>query len=93
MRTALAISDDILRELRALSRQRGISLTKTANWILRTGLAHLDDEPRRNRSYAELVVDLGEPTMNLDRALGVAAEIEDQMVLHKLEQNKGESSI
>lgn len=88
LRTTLAISDDILQDLRALARKNGVSLTKTANRVLRTGLAHLGDLPRRNRSYSEPVADLGPAAVGLDRALRIAAELEDRQVLRKLEEQK-----
>lgn len=77
-----------MQDLRALARKNGVSLTKTANRVLRTGLAHLGDLPRRNRSYSEPVADLGPAAVGLDRALRIAAELEDRQVLRKLEEQK-----
>lgn len=88
MRTTLALSSDILRDLRALAQERGLSLTKTANWILRTGLAHLRDRPGSNRSYSEPVVDLGTPRVDLQHALQVAAVLEDRQVIRELEERR-----
>ena len=88
MRTTLALADDILRDLRAFAQSRGVSLTKAANSVLRVGLATVNDPSRRRRRYVEDVVDLGVPTVDLDRALLIAASLEDEQTLRKLEQHK-----
>ena len=88
LRTTLAISDDILQDLRALASKKGVSLTKTANRVPRTGRTHRGDRARPDRSYSEPVVDLGPTTVDLDRALRIAAELEDRQVLRKLEEPK-----
>lgn len=82
----MAVSDGTLQDPKARARKNGVSLTKTANRVLRTGLAHLDDHARPNRSYSEPVADLGQATVDLDRALRIAAELEDRQVLRKLEE-------
>ena len=43
---------------------------------------------RPRRRYREDVADLGEPHVNLDRALAIAARLEDDETLRKLEQRK-----
>ena len=88
MRTTLAISDDILRELRALAHETGVSLTRAANDVLRAGLDRRAGSSRRGRRYREEVADLGEPRVNLDRALVVAARLEDGETLRKFQQRK-----
>ena len=87
-RATLALADDILRDLRALAESRGVSLTKMANTVLRAGLAALNDSSRRPARYIEEPADLGVPTVDLDRALLIAASLEDEQTLRKLEQNK-----
>ena len=86
MRTTLSIADDILRDLKALASKRGISLTKVANDILRAGLARGVD-PKRRR-YREEIVDLGEPILDLVRALEIAERLEDDETVRKLELRK-----
>ena len=63
MRKTLALSDDILRDLRALAQSRGVSLTNVANTVLRAGLAAVNDSSRRPPRYVEEVVDLGIPVV------------------------------
>ena len=88
MRTTLALSDDILRDLRALAESRGVSLTMAANTVLRAGLATINEASRRPPRYIEEVTDLGVPAMGLDRALLIAASLEDEQTLRKFEQHK-----
>ncbi len=87
MRTTLAIADDILVELKALALARKISLTRVTNETLRVGLAAEAREqiPRR---YRQRVFELGEPLVPLDRALRIAAALEDEEVIRKLETGK-----
>ncbi len=85
MRTTLSIADDNLRELKALAHETGVSLTRAANDVLRAGLdRRVSSSPRRR--YREEVGDLGEPRVNLDHALAIAARLEDNETLRKLEQ-------
>ena len=88
MRTTLTIADDILRELKALAHESDVSLTRAANEVLRAGLDRRADSSRRRRRYREEVADLGEPRVNLDHALAIAARLEDDETLRKLEQRK-----
>ena len=88
MRTTLAISDDILRELKARAHETGKSLTRVANDTLRAGLDARAGLSRRRRRYREEVADLGVPRVNLDRALTIAAQLEDEETLRKIERRK-----
>ena len=88
MRTTLAIADDILRELKTLAHETGVSLTRVANDVLRAGLDRRAGPSTRRRRYREEVADLGEPRVDLDHALRIAARLEDEETLHKLEQRK-----
>ena len=88
VRTTLAIADDILRELRALAHETGVSLTRVANDVLRAGLDRRAGPSARRRRYREEVADLGEPRIDLDHALRIAARLEDEETLRELEQRK-----
>ena len=88
MRTTLTIADDILRELKALAHETGVSLTRAANDVLRAGLDRRAGSSRQRRRYREEVADLGEPRVNLDHALAIAARLEDGETLRKAEQGK-----
>lgn len=88
MRTTLNIADDILRDMKARAHETGVSLTRVANDVLRAGLDRRAGSSRPRRRYREEVADLGEPRVNLDRALALVAQLEDEETLRKLEQRK-----
>lgn len=88
MRTTLTIADDILREMKVRAPETGVSLTRVANDVLRAGLDRRASTSRPHRRYREEVADLGEPRVNLDRALALAAQLEDEETLRKIEQRR-----
>lgn len=87
MRTTLSIPDDILFELRELAREKRTSLTRVAAETLRAGLLAAKTGTRR-RNPPRPVFDLGKPSVNLDKALRLAAEMEDEEILRKMEAGK-----
>ena len=87
MRTTLSIPDDILFELRELARAKRTSLTRVAAETLRAGLLAAKSETRR-RNPPRPVFELGKPLVNLDKALRLAAEMEDEEILRKMEAGK-----
>lgn len=76
MRVTLNIADDILEELKRRSRIRKNSLSDIASETLRAGLAAEVGLPSPRR-YRQRVFDLGEPSVELDHALRIAAGLED----------------
>lgn len=88
MRTTLTIANDILREMKARAHETGVSLTRVANDVLRAGLDRRASISRPRRRYREEVADLGEPRVNLDRTLALAAQLEDEETLRKIEQRR-----
>lgn len=88
MRTTLTIADDILREMRVRAHETGLSLTRVANDVLRAGLDRQTSISRPRRRYREEVANLGESRVNLDHALALAAQFEDDGTLRKLERRK-----
>ena len=88
MRTTLAIADDILRERERRADETGVSLTRAANDVLRAGLDRRDGSSRPRQPCREEVADLGEPRVDLDHALAIAARLEDDETLRKIDQRK-----
>lgn len=80
MRTTLRIDDALLAELKERAQAEGVSLTELVNRVLRTGL-----EAKRPRRRAVRIrpADMGAPRVDLDRALHVAGELEDEEILRK----------
>jgi len=88
MRTTLSIADDLLKDLRALARARKLTLTDAANTVLRAGLASLDEGVQPRSRFREQPADMGVPTVDLTKALTLAAGMEDEETLRKLELRK-----
>ncbi len=88
VRTTLTIADDVLKELKRLARQSDRPMTEVANDMLRAGLATLREPPRRQRTYKESPISMGEPQVDLTKALALAAEIEDEEHLRKYQLRK-----
>jgi hypothetical protein len=83
MRTTVRVDDALLLELKSKANGEGISLTRLFNRILRAGLRaeQRDKEPRR--AYRERTHSMGEPRVDLTKALSVASELEDAEILRK----------
>lgn len=86
MRTTLTLDPDVADRLRALARERGLPFKQVVNAVLRRGLADGAGERERFRVEARA---LGlRPGIDLDRALALAARLEDEETLRKLELRK-----
>lgn len=86
MRTTVALDPDLDRRLRELARQRQISFKAAVNAAIRSGLAM---EVDRKTPYREVGRDLGvRPGVDLTRAHGLAASLEDAATIQKLALRK-----
>ena len=84
MRTTLTLDPDVADRLRALARERGLPFKQVVNAVLRRGLG--DGSQERFRIDARA---LGlRPGIDLDQALELAARLEDEETLRKLELRK-----
>jgi hypothetical protein len=88
VRTTLTIADDILRELKKLARAGDRSMTDVANDALRAGLAAMQEPQKKGRTFRESPVDLGEPRVDLTKALALAAGMEDEEQIRKYQLRK-----
>jgi hypothetical protein len=88
VRTTLDIAEDVLRELKGLARKSDRPVTEVANEVLRRGLAAMRGAPKKSRPYKEGPVDMGEPRVDLTKALALAAEIEDEEHIRKFQLRK-----
>jgi hypothetical protein len=84
MRTTVTIDPDVEAELRAVMRERGVSFKLAVNDALRAGLGTRAAlaPPFRVKSAP-----LG-ARFNIDKALTVAGEMEDEEIVRKLEMGK-----
>ena len=84
-RATVRLDDDILRELKRRASADHVSLTDAVNTFLRRGLAApiVKRKPFRQRTY-----DMGVPQVNLDKALGLAAALEDEEIIRELAEGR-----
>ena len=86
MRTTLTLDPDVADRLRALARERGLPFKQVVNSVLRRGLSDGASAPAPFRVEAR---PLGlRPGIDLDRALDLAARLEDDEIVRKLELRK-----
>jgi hypothetical protein len=85
MRTTVTLDPDVAVKVRTLARERGISFKEALNSVLRSGLAAAA-EPRPYKLPTRRAGLL--PGINLDKALQLAAELEDAETIRKLELRK-----
>ena len=80
MRTTVTLDADTEALIRKRMRERGVSFKRALNDAIREALApDRGDAPEPFRTY-----NLGAPTVNLDKALQLAAELEDEDIIRKM---------
>jgi hypothetical protein len=85
MRTTVTLDPDVAAELKELARQRGVSFKEVLNDAVRAGLA----AGTTPRAYRLPTARLGlRPGVDLDGALRLAAAMEDEDTVRKLELRK-----
>ena len=88
MRTTVRIDDDMMQLLKERAHREGVSLARLINRVLRHGLEALKRPSAPSRSYREKTFRMGEPKVPLDKALALAASLEDQEIMEKLARRK-----
>ncbi len=83
MRTTVTLEPDVEALVRRRMREREVSFKQAVNDAIRAGLATGGHRPFRTRTF-----DMGEPKVNLDKALQLAAAMEDEEILRKLKARK-----
>jgi hypothetical protein len=85
MRTTVTIDDDIAIRLETLRRERGLTFKEALNQALRAGLTG----SRRRTPFRQQTFSMGiRPGINLDKALQLDAELEDEEIIRKLKLHK-----
>ena len=86
MRTTVTLDPDVAARLKAVARERGISFKQALNQAVRAGLS---GQRRAARAFKQYSQPMGlRPGFNLDKALQLAAALEDEEVVRKLELRK-----
>ncbi|MBL8777696.1 MAG: hypothetical protein JNK12_17270 [Acidimicrobiales bacterium] len=85
MRTTLTLDEDVAQQIKRLMRERGTGFKETVNELLRRGLrSDATPEPYETPTFSLGV----RPGVNLDKALSLAAQLEDEEIIRKLEMGK-----
>ena len=88
MRTTMRVDDEILERLKAQARREKTSLTRLLNRTLKAGLQAGGARRRAQPVYREQVHAMGPPRLALDKALALAAAIEDEEIVRELSARK-----
>ena len=88
MRTTVRVDDELLEQLKAQARKENVSLTRLLNRALRLGLKAGRTRRRAQPAYREHVHAMGVPRLALDKALALAAALEDEEIGRELTVRK-----
>jgi hypothetical protein len=79
MRTTVTLEPDTDAIVRRLMRERGLTFKAALNEAIRAGAA-----TGRRRTFRTPTFEMGRPAVPLEKALRLAAELEDEELLRKL---------
>ncbi|TPG34160.1 antitoxin [Mycolicibacterium hodleri] len=79
MRTTVTLDDDTLAVIRTRMAEQGTSFKEALNEAIRAGAARRPAPP----AFVTRTADLGVPTVSLDRALQLAADLEDEELVRR----------
>ena len=86
MRTTVTLDPDVAAKLKAVARERGISFKQALNQAVRAGLG---TGRRPAAAFKPYTQPMGlRAGLNLDKALGLAAALEDDEILRRLTLRK-----
>jgi hypothetical protein len=88
MRTTLRIDDDLMRELRRRAQEEHQSLGSLVSHLLRRALEAGPTKRGAGRRHREKVFSMGRPSLDVDKALALAASLEDQAIVEKMAMRK-----
>jgi len=88
MRTTLTLDDALAESLKKIASQSGKTFKQVVNETLLNGLSYTTKTPAKR--YQQETFPLGQPAVgvNLDKALLLADELEDEALIQKMEQRK-----
>ena len=88
MRTTVRIDNGLLERLKVQARREKVSLTRLFNRVLAAGLRAGGARRRAPSRYRERVHAMGLPRLALDKALALAASLEDEEIVRELTVRK-----
>jgi hypothetical protein len=77
------IDNDLLLELKDHARKEHVPLTQVLNRTLRAGLRAANSRASRRQWYRETTYSLGQPRVDLRKALALAAGLEDDQIVRQ----------
>ena len=83
MRTTVRIDDELLRRLKEQARKENVSLTRLLERTLRAGMQASRKPGRPRQRHREQTHAMGAPRIKLDKALALAAALEDEEIVRK----------
>jgi type II secretory pathway component PulF len=84
MRTTVTLDADTDQIVRRLMRDRGMTFKQAVNEAIRAGRP----SSRRRRAFRSQTFDMGPTTIPLDKAMRLAADLEDEELLRKIAARK-----
>ena len=84
MRTTLTLEPDVALLLKKEMDARDITFKEAVNTAIRRGL----DSRRGPRRFRQKTYNLGVPLVDVTKALQLAAQMEDEVILEKLRQGR-----
>lgn len=82
MRTTVTLDADVEQIIRRRMREKGVSFKQALNDSVREGAAGA----RSPRSFTSPVFNMGTPSVPLTKALHLAAQLEDEGIIGKMER-------
>lgn len=82
MRTTVTLDDDTLALIKRRMSEQGLSFKEALNNAIRDGA----DRRPSPAAFSTRTADLGVPSVSLDRALQLVAELEDDELVRRLRQ-------
>lgn len=79
----MRIEDELLEELKARAASHDVSLTQMVNQVIRHGL-NTPVEKAVTPPFVQKTYDMGVPRFDVNKALSLAAELEDEYIMQKL---------
>jgi len=88
MRSTVRIDDDLMVALRTYAAEEGLSVTRMLNRLLRLGISALDESGESRSPLRQTTYSMGRPRLVIDKALALAAALEDEEIARKMSLRK-----
>lgn len=85
MRTTVTLDPDVEALLKQRIRQQGVTFKQALNDAVRAGIG---PPAARERAFRQRTFAMGVPVVNLDKALRLAGDIEDEELVRKMRLGK-----